>query len=280
MPGRRSAVGYLVGLGLTLPGAFGGSHAARSNGAVAAVAAQSTLARDIDAYFAPLVRSNEFAGAVLIARGDRVLFEKGYGMANAELAVPNSPTTMFRIASITKTFTAAAIVMLAERGALRYSDSLSTYLPDFPNGNRITIRHLLLHSSGVANPNYGEIATTRLSLNQLIGQFKNKPLLFEPGTRGQYSNAGYILLAAVIERASGMSYAEFIRRNISAPLGLRSTVPDRQDDVLPNRASGYVPGPLPRGLENIAWSDMSSTVGSGILLVRARSAPLGACRSP
>src|SRR6187431_1114366 len=131
---RRSTVAWVVSLGLTpLPGAFSGPHAPGAGRPSAVARPQSTLARDVDAYFEPIVRSHEFAGAVLIARGDRVLFEKGYGMANAELDVPNSPTTIFRIASITKTFTAAAIAMLAERGALRYSDSLSKYLPDFPN---------------------------------------------------------------------------------------------------------------------------------------------------
>ena len=230
---------------------------------------RSTLDAEIDAYFAPLVRSRDFAGAVLVARGDRVLFEKGYGLASAELDVPNSPATVFRIASITKTFTAAAIVMLVERGAVRYVDTLNKYLSDFPNGDRITMRHLLLHQSGVQNPSYDQIAA-RLSLAQLIDQFKNKPLQFQPGTRSQYSNAGYILLAAVIEKASGMPYAQFIRQNITEPLGLRSTMPDVQEAVLPGRAMGYVPGPPPDGLQNVVWYDMSSMVGSGVLLSSVR----------
>jgi CubicO group peptidase (beta-lactamase class C family) len=201
----------------------------------------------------PLVRSHDFAGAVLVARGDRVLFERGYGLANAELGVPNSPTTVFRIASLTKTFTAAAIVMLAERGVIHYDDSIATYLPGYPNGSRITIRHLLLHAAGVANPPYEEIVTRRLTLPQLIDQFRDRPLLFAPGTESRYSNAGYVLLAAVIERASGMSYGEFIRRNITEPLGLVSTFPDPQEGLVLQRASGYVPGPPPLGLENVAW---------------------------
>ena len=245
------------------------SPRAPTSGVTARTNTRSTLAAAIDAYLAPVVRSRDFAGAVLVARGDRVLFEKGYGMANAELDAPNTPATMFRIASITKTFTAAAIVVLVERGAVRYVDTLSKYIPDFPNGNRITIRHLLLHQSGVPNPSYEQI-TARLSLAQLIEQFKNKPLQFQPGTRSQYSNAGYILLAAVIEKAAGMPYAEFIRRNITEPLGLRSTVPDVQEAVLPGRATGYVPGPPPNGLENVVWYDMSSMAGSGGLLSSVR----------
>jgi beta-lactamase family protein len=215
--------------------------------------ASSGLAAAVDAYMEPLVRSHDFAGAVLVARGDRVLFERGYGLANAELGVPNSPTTVFRIASLTKTFTAAAIVMLAERGVIHYDDSIATYLPGYPNGSRITIRHLLLHAAGVANPPYEEIVTRRLTLPQLIDQFRDRPLLFAPGTESRYSNAGYVLLAAAIERASGMSYGEFIRRNITEPLGLVSTFPDPQEGLVLQRASGYVPGPPPLGLENVAW---------------------------
>ena len=238
----------------------------RSTGAVAVAPPSAGLGAAVDAYMAPLVRSHDFAGAVLVARGDRIVFERGYGMANAELNVPNSPTTVFRIASLTKTFTAAAIVMLAERGVIRYSDSIATYLPGYPNGNRITIRHLLLHASGVADPPYEQIVTRRLTLSQLVDQFRDRPLLFAPGTESRYSNAGYVLLAAVIERASGMSYEEFLRRNITEPLGLASTFPDPQEELVLQRASGYVPGPPPLGLENVGWYDMSPLAGSGILL--------------
>lgn len=228
--------------------------------------APPSLAASIDAYFEPLVRTRDFAGVVLVARGDRVLFEKGYGMANAELGVANTPNTAFRIASISKTFTAAAIVRLAERGVVRYTDPLAKYLPGYPNGERITIQQLLLHASGVANPSYERIATSRVSLAELIDQFKDKPLLFEPGSQSRYSNAGYILLAAVVERASGMSYADFIRTTITEPLGLAATRPDPQEGFVSQRASGYVPGPPPNGLANVAWYDMSPFVGSGSLL--------------
>jgi CubicO group peptidase (beta-lactamase class C family) len=227
------------------------------------------LSAAADAYFAPLVAARQFAGTVLVARGDRILLARGYGLANAELGAPNAVETVFRIASISKTFTAAAIVMLAERGELRYTDTLARYIPDFPVANRITIRKLLLHSSGVANPDYERIATSRVSLAELIAQFKDKPLLFEPGTRSQYSNAGYILLAAVIERASGMPYGTFIARHITGPLGMSATVPDAQDSVIRSRASGYVPGPPPSGVENVAWYDMSAMTGSGSLVAPA-----------
>lgn len=263
----------LVGLSLALcsASACSASHqtTTTSNATAANAGAPLELGPAIDAYLAPLVRARDFAGVVLVARADRVLFEKGYGLANAELGTPNAPATVFRIASLTKTFTAAAIVMLVERGVVRYADPLSKYLPDYPNGDRITIEQLLLHQSGVANPSYEQIATTRVSLSELIDTFKNKPAMFAPGTRSQYSNAGYVLLAAVIERTSGLPYAEFIRRNITAPLGMTSTMPDRQEGIVSNRASGYLPGPPPSGLENVAWYDMSPLAGSGSLLSTA-----------
>lgn len=265
---RRSAAALLMLAGCT------SSRAVASPGAAAPGRSSegdaSRLATAADAYFAPLVASREFAGTVLVARGDRILLERGYGLANAELGVPNAPETVFRVASISKTFTAAAIAILVERGAVRYGDTLSRHLPDFPAGHRITIRQLLLHSSGVPNPDYERIATSRVSLAELIATFKDKPLQFEPGTQGQYSNAGYILLAAVIERASGMSYAEFLAKHIAGPLGLVATMPDVQESVIPLRASGYVPGPPPAGVENVAWYDMSAMTGSGSLISTAR----------
>jgi CubicO group peptidase (beta-lactamase class C family) len=263
--GRQLAVVAFAGTACMSPGTTNAASPASTASGTA-----SRLAAAADAYFAPLAASGDFAGTVLVARGDRVLFEKGYGFANAEMRAPNTPETVFRVASLTKTFTAAAIAMLAERGTVKYTDSLSTYLPDFPAGNRIRIRDLLLHRSGVANPSYEEIVTSRLSLDDLVTHLAGKPLRFEPGTSVQYSNGGYVLLAAVIERASGVSYAEFLRRNISEPLGLQATMPDAQEAVIPARATGYVPGPPPVGLENVMWYDMSAMAGSGSLVTTAR----------
>jgi hypothetical protein len=132
------------------------------------------------------------------------------------------------------------------------------------------IEQLLLHRSGVADPSYSEIATSRVSLSDLVGRIASKPLLFEPGTNGGYSNAGYVLLAAVVERASGMSDADFVRRNIGERLGLHGTFPDLQDEIVPNRAMGYVPGPPPNAIRNVAWYDMSPLIGSGSLVSNVR----------
>jgi CubicO group peptidase (beta-lactamase class C family) len=223
----------------------------------------------VDAYLAPYLARHDFSGVVLVARGDSVLLSKGYGMASYELGVPNSARTAFRIASITKTFTAAAIVMLAERGALRYDDRVSRFLPDFPPGSRITIEQLLLHASGLRNPEYEELVRRRVPVDTLLRRIGARPLLFEPGTESRYSNAGYIVLAAVVERATGMPFGAWLREHVLAPLGMRETRPDEQDALIPGRAAGYLPGPGAAGVVNAPWYDMSAMFGSGSLLSSA-----------
>jgi CubicO group peptidase (beta-lactamase class C family) len=219
----------------------------------------------LDTYLAPYLKRHDFSGAVLIARGDTVLLRKGYGMASYELGVPNTPETKFRIASLTKTFTAAAVVMLQERGRLRFEDHLDKFLPKFPKADRITVLHLLTHRSGVAEPDGGAIFWRRLTPDELIDSFKNKPFLFEPGARDQYSNAGYILLARVIERVSGQHYGDFLHEQIFKPLGMADTGYFDRESIVPNRAAGYTPGPGPLGLENAPSPDPATELGCGCL---------------
>ena len=153
------------------------------------------LAARVDAYVLPYVQSNNFSGAILIAQGEKVLLRKGYGQANVELAVPNSPETRFHVASISKSFTAAAVVLLEQRGKLSTSDPLSKHIPGYPNGERITIHHLLVHASGIPNvnnfPDYDRWSLFPHSLDEIIGWFKDKPLEFKPGERYSYSNSNY-----------------------------------------------------------------------------------------
>ncbi|HWA56577.1 MAG TPA: serine hydrolase domain-containing protein, partial [Gemmatimonadales bacterium] len=122
------------------------------------------LRRRVDQYFAPIVANHDFAGTVLIARGNRILLERGYGSADPELSVATVVTNRYRIASVTKTFTAAAIAILAERGVLHLTDPLSRFLPSFPNGDSISIRQLLGHEAGLANPDYREGLQARIDL--------------------------------------------------------------------------------------------------------------------
>jgi CubicO group peptidase (beta-lactamase class C family) len=187
--------------------------------------------------------------------------------ANWEPGVPTTPRTRFRIASITKTFTGAAVVMLAERGKLSLQDPLSRFIPEFPSGEKIRIRHLLLHQSGVGNPE--SEPCDDVALDGLVAQIARKPLSFPPGTSSLYSNGGYALLARVIEKASGRPWEDFLREEIFRPLSLTETCRDRMDKIVPNRAEGYVPGPGPLRLVNAPCTSAEGAIGSGALLSTA-----------
>jgi CubicO group peptidase (beta-lactamase class C family) len=189
-----------------------------------------------------------FNGSVLIAWKGRVVLKKSYGMANETIGLPNTPQTKFFIGSITKQFTATAILILEERGLVDLNRPVSTYLPDFkhPYADKITIHHLLTHSSGL--PNYTdkmEIYLKRMypfNPDELLNAIQNEKLLFEPGTDFLYSNTGYILLGAIIERVSGQSYEAFLHKEIFRPLGMLNTGYGRREAAHPDRADGYTLG--------------------------------------
>jgi D-alanyl-D-alanine carboxypeptidase len=235
----------------------------------AAQNADSGFASEVDTYVQSLVDGNNFSGSVLIARGGKIIFEKNYGMANYELQVANSSQIRFHIASISKSFTAAAILMLAERGKLNLDDALTKFIPDYPDGDKITIHHLLTHRSGIPNandlPEYDEKSKFRLSLAEVIDLFKNKPLQFPPGSRFRYSNSNYNLLAYIVEKTSGQSYGEFLAQNIFRPLAMSDTADDPGSaDLIPNRASGYVPAGM-AGIQNAPYLNWSIKRGNGSL---------------
>jgi CubicO group peptidase (beta-lactamase class C family) len=185
-----------------------------------------------------------FQGAVLAAKEGRVVFKAGYGLADAEKKIPNTPGTKYLIASITKTFTASAVLVLEEEGRLKLSDPIANYLEDFPpdTGAKITIHHILSHTSGIpeaaADPrSLGDLTRPRTP-EELIVLFKDKPLEFEPGTGCRYSNSGYVLLGKIIERVSGRSYYDFVREKIFVPLGMKETGGGDDRDVA-ELAVGY-----------------------------------------
>ena len=223
----------------------------------------------VDAYLAPHLANRDFSGTVLIAHGDKIRLGKAYGMANYELNVANTLDTKFRIASITKTFTAAAIVMLSERGALGLDDPLRRFIPDYPKGEKMTVQQLL----GICgDPGAGRSRdATGASLDRGRHRAaKREPLDFEPGTDDRYSGSGYKLLAYVVQRASGRSYDDFlwVFRLSAAAHGRHGE--DRDEPILANRASGYLPGPGRIGLKNAYWIDLSSSIGSGSLYSTAK----------
>lgn len=229
---------------------------------------EKSLESQVDAYVKPYLEIGGFNGSVLIAKHGEVLLSKGYGFANYELNVPNTPQTKFHIASVSKPFTAAAIMMLQERGLLAVSDPLAKFIPDYPNGDKITIHHLLTNTSGIPNinnfPEYAAWSKFTHTPEDLIEKFKNKPLDFEPGERGyRESNGNYNLLAYIIEKLSGMSYGRFLEENIFAPLKMHDTGHDALPEaILKNRANGYVPVGISE-LENAPYINWTIKTGNG-----------------
>ena len=236
---------------------------------VSQVSAKRMLETQVDAYVKPYTDIGGFNGTVLIAKKGKVLLSKGYGMANYELDVPNTPQTKFHLASVSKSFTAAAILMLEERGLLNVNDSLKKFIPDYPNGDKITVHHLLTHTSGIANvnnlPDYDAKSRFPQTPASLVEMFKNTPLIMQPGERYNYSNSNYNLLAYIIEKVSGKTYGEFLKENIFQPLAMKDTGHDGQaETLLKNRASGYVPVGVSE-LENAPYLDWTSKTGNGSL---------------
>jgi CubicO group peptidase (beta-lactamase class C family) len=215
------------------------------------------------------VRNGDFSGSVLVAQKNRIVFHKSYGMASYELSVPNTEKTEFHIGSLSKTFTAAAIVMLERRGKLEYSDPLSRYIPGYLNGERITVEQLLTHRSGIPDyyslPEYPAKKFQPVSLPDLIAWVKTKPLDFIPGTDTRYSNTGYAFLAYIIEQASGKSYERFLGEEILAPAGMHDTGTARDDLLIPGRAEGYQPWTGTPPLRKAPFYDKTILTGAGSL---------------
>jgi CubicO group peptidase (beta-lactamase class C family) len=185
------------------------------------------LGSKINEYLTSCVQQNKFAGTVLIAHDGKILFKNAYGMADNERKILNKIETKFKIASVTKQFTAVAIMILQEKSLLNVHDKISKYIPNYPNGDKITIHHLLTHSSGVFNytllEDYPNLAKNLVSLDDILNLFKDKPLDFEIGTKFSYSNSGYVLLTSIIENISGVSYEEFLNQNIFNPIGMNNS---------------------------------------------------------
>ncbi|WP_270568306.1 serine hydrolase domain-containing protein [Bacillus sonorensis] len=180
----------------------------------------------LDAYLMEQESRNHFHGSILLADKNGIILSKGYGYSNYRDKIENGPESRYQIASLTKQFTAVAIMQLHEKGLLKTSDPVQLYLPDYPNGDRITIKHLLSHTSGI--PDFLEeelldIELTLSTLDQFISLFVDKPLEFTPGQRFSYSNSGYILLAKIIETVTDDSYEHNIQKLIFEPLGMKNS---------------------------------------------------------
>ncbi|AWN39916.1 serine hydrolase [Methylobacterium durans] len=203
------------------------------------------FAEKTEALVRPLAADGLFSGAILVAHRGEPVFRRAYGLANREWDVPNTPQTRFRVGSITKQFTAAAILKLAEAGKLSLDDPIGRFYPRAPAAwEHVTIRTLLNHSSGIPSytnlPDYyARIQRLEMSPQAIVALTADKPLLFEPGCGFDYNNTGYILLGLAIESAAGLPYERYLRDAIFAPLGLADTGYDDATAILPRRASGY-----------------------------------------
>ncbi len=227
------------------------------------------VAEQIRAYLAPFAATGNLSGTILVAQNGKTIFEQSYGMADLEWQIPNSAKTRYHLASVSKAFTAAAILQLQEQGRLQVSDTLSRYLPDFPQGDRITLNNLLTHTSGIPDINglkdYDTFAQSPHTLDQIIAKFAGLPLDFQPGSKASYSNSNYNLLARIIEKVSGQSYADYLASHIFAPCGMHDTGHDGDAArVISSSASGYEPFEL-AGYKKAPYLDWSNKTGSGSL---------------
>ena len=182
--------------------------------------------------------------AVQIVQNGKVLYRKALGMANLELDIPMTPDHVFRIGSVSKQFTAAAILQLMEQGKLSLQDEITKFIPDYPTqGKKITVEHLLTHTSGIKSYTgmaewTPEVHRKDFTPTALVDFFKNQPMDFEPGTQYKYNNSGYVLLGYIIEKVSGQSYSAYINDHIFKPWGMQQSYYGDTQQVIKNRASG------------------------------------------
>jgi CubicO group peptidase (beta-lactamase class C family) len=214
--------------------------------AAALPAAAETPSQKADALLSRLIKTNDPGVAVLVAQDGKILFEMGYGVADVEHHVPVIPQTTFRIGSITKQFTASAILKLQEERKLSVNDKVSKYIPNFRRGDEVTLRQLLTHTSGIRDytdePHSVSRVTNVTTTGAIIEEIKKYPFDFDPGTKWRYDNSGYLLLGYIVEKVSGQSYGDFLRENFFQPLGMTNTGVYHAHLGLPHEALGYTLG--------------------------------------
>jgi CubicO group peptidase (beta-lactamase class C family) len=187
--------------------------------------------------------SNGPGGVFLVSKKGKPVYKKAFGMANLELEIKLNTNSIFQIGSMTKQFTAIAILMLEEQGKLKITDPISKYIPSYLNGNMITIHHLLTHTSGIKDftkmKALSDIAQKEMTPAQMVDFFKNEPVDFAPGEKFDYNNSGYVVLGYIIELASGETYEDFIKKNIFDIIGMTNSYYASDRKIIKNRAYGY-----------------------------------------
>uniref|UniRef100_UPI004049A191 serine hydrolase n=2 Tax=Gelidibacter sp. TaxID=2018083 RepID=UPI004049A191 len=227
------------------------------------------LEQQVDEYLKSAYPANEPGVSFLIAKDGKTIYRKAFGMANLELNVPMTPDNVFEIGSITKQFTAIAILMLEEQGKLNVEDDITKFIPDYPTkGKKITIHQLLNHTSGIKSytnmESFMALARKDMTPVELMDAFKNEPMEFEPGEQFNYNNSGYILLGYIIEVASGETYEQFIQKHIFDKLGMKNSVYGSKVNLVPNRATGY--SQTETGFRNAEYLSMTLPYAAGSLM--------------
>lgn len=219
---------------------------------------QREIAAKTDALLSQLTTADAFSGTVVVAKDGKAFYKRAVGLASRAYNVPNRVDTRFNLASITKMFTAVAVAQLVEQGKLSYSDTVGKILPDYPNAEvvrTVTLHHLLSHTSGLISARAlvekSPQPPTARTIAEMVKPFVNEPLSFPPGQQFDYSNAGFILLGAVIEKASGQSYHDYVREHLFKPAGMADTDFYRLDTDPPKIATGFADGPNHTRLNNI-----------------------------
>jgi CubicO group peptidase (beta-lactamase class C family) len=233
-----------------------------------------TPAQEVNELLKQYTKQNSFNGVALVAQKGKILLQQGYGYLNMENKILMDTSAIFQIGSITKQFTAVIILQMVEENKLSLTSKLSSYIPDYPSGDSITIENLLTHTSGIYNYTSDatyitDSSTGSTSLEDLIARFKDKPFVFSPGSQYQYSNSGYILLGAVIEKITGKSYFTVIRERIFKPLGMIHSGFDFANLKNRQKAKGYFkssektqrPAPIIDSTQTYAAGSIYTTVG-------------------
>ncbi|HEX6036955.1 serine hydrolase domain-containing protein [Longimicrobium sp.] len=214
--------------------------------------ADDSVAWAVRAHVDRLAAADRFSGVILLARGDRVLMHQAYGMADAQAGRPNTVETRIGSGSVPKMITAAAVAQLVEQGRIRLDDTLGALLPDFPNAEArrtVTVRHLLTHAGGIADPFLAgaDPSVRRRTPAEWVALIADRPLDFAPGTRTQYSNGGFAVLAAIVERVSGQTFDAYVREHVFRRAGMRAA-----------DAAGYAALPWARGYSRVPEFDPMS----------------------
>lgn len=234
------------------------------------VLAQNKSTTEFDKILSAQFKADGPGCAALIMNNGQVVYRKAFGKANLELNVPMKSEMIFRIGSITKQFTAVAILQLEEQGKLSLQDEITKFIPDYPtHGYKITVEHLLTHTSGIKSYTGMKEFTTNvmrkdMTPKELIDFFKDQPMDFEPGTKYLYNNSGYALLGYIIEQVSGESYAQYLENHIFKPLGLKNTSYDNSTNIVKNRVPGY--SKTDSAFTNTAYISMTLPFAAGSLL--------------